>query len=74
MIRYLIEPRDRIFLTGYGFLSFAKDIGKNICKKITKNLNTKYNKRLFDHAKQSTASGATKGAMKLLDKKYYKNS
>ena len=27
---YLVQPRDRIFVKGYGFLSFAKNIGKNI--------------------------------------------
>ena len=30
--RYSFEPRDRIFVTGYGFLSFAKNISKNIGK------------------------------------------
>ena len=29
-IRYSIEPRDRIYVRGYGFLSVAKNIGKNI--------------------------------------------
>ena len=29
---YLIQPRDRIFVKGYGFLSFAQNIGKNISK------------------------------------------
>ena len=24
MTRYLVQPRDRIFVKGYGFLSFAK--------------------------------------------------
>ena len=27
---YSIEPRDRIYVKGYGFLSFAKNIGKNL--------------------------------------------
>ena len=27
--RYSIEPRDEILLKGYGFLYFAKNIGKN---------------------------------------------
>ena len=31
-MRYSIEPRDRIYVKGYGFLSFAKNIGKNISK------------------------------------------
>ena len=30
MARYLVQPRDKIFVKGYGFLPFAK----NICKKI----------------------------------------
>ena len=29
MQRYSVQPRDRIFVKGYGFLSFAKDMGKN---------------------------------------------
>ena len=29
-IRYLLEPRDRIYVKGYGFLSFAKNMGKNL--------------------------------------------
>ena len=31
-MRYSAERRDRIFVKGYGFLSFAKNIGKNIGK------------------------------------------
>ena len=26
---YSTEPRDRIYVKGYGFLSFAKNTGKN---------------------------------------------
>ena len=29
-MRYLIEPRDRIYVKGYGFLSFTKNIGKHL--------------------------------------------
>ena len=32
MTRYSVQPRDRIFVKGYGFLSFAKNMGKNIDK------------------------------------------
>ena len=28
-MRYSIELRDRIYVKGYGFLSFAKNMGKN---------------------------------------------
>ena len=45
-MRYSIEPRDKIYVKGYGFLSFAKDIGKN--------LSNKYGQRIFDTAKKST--------------------
>ena len=42
MARYPVEPRDRIFVTGYGFLSFAKNMGSNIGKNISKTLSGKY--------------------------------
>ena len=32
-MRYSIEPRDRIYGKGYGFLSFAKNMGKNLINK-----------------------------------------
>ena len=32
MTRYSVQPRDRVFVKGYGFLSFAKIMGKNIGK------------------------------------------
>ena len=52
-MRYLVQPRDRIFVKGYGFLFFAKNTGKNIGKNISKNLNGKYSKKPLDQAKQS---------------------
>ena len=53
MIRYLVKPRDRIFVKGYGFLSFAKNMGKNIGKNMSKTLGGKYTQKLLDHTKQS---------------------
>ena len=36
-MRYSIEPRDRIYAKGYGFLSFAKNVGKEkLYKRISK--------------------------------------
>ena len=32
MTRYSVQPRDQIFVKGYGYLSFAKNMGKNIDK------------------------------------------
>ena len=45
-MRYLIEPRDRIYVKGYGFLSFAKNMSKT--------LSNKYDQKLLDSAKKST--------------------
>ena len=41
MMRYYVQPRDRIVVKGYGFLSFDKNIGKNIGKNISKSLSDK---------------------------------
>ena len=53
MTGYSVQPRDRIFVKSYGFLSFAKNIGKNISKNISnknlasKNLSGKYSQNLL---------------------------
>ena len=39
-MRYLVEPRDRRYVKGYGVLSFAKNIGKNISSKYSQKLLT----------------------------------
>ena len=40
-----IEPKEKRYVKGYGFLSFAKNIGRN--------LNNKYGQKLVDSAKKS---------------------
>ena len=35
MRRYLVQPRDQIFVKGYRFLSFGKNMGKNIGKNVS---------------------------------------
>ena len=45
-MRYSIEPRDKIYVKGYGFLSFAKNIGTD--------LSNKYGQKILDTAKKST--------------------
>ena len=47
---YPVQPRDRIFVKGYGFLSFAKNMGKNIGKNISKVLSAEYSQKILDHA------------------------
>ena len=42
-----------MFVKGYGFLSFAKNMGKNISKKKSKISNCKYSQKILDHAKQA---------------------
>ena len=44
-IRYSLEPRDKIYVKGYGFMSFAKNIRK-------KNLSNKYSQKIIDTAKK----------------------
>ena len=46
-MRYSVQPRDPIFVK----ISFAKNMGKNIDKKVRKNLGGKYSQILLDHAK-----------------------
>ena len=45
-MRYSVEPRDRICVKGYGLLSFAKNMGKN--------LSNKHGQKIIDSAKKST--------------------
>ena len=37
-MRYSFEPRDRRYVKAYGFLFFAKNIGKNISSKYSQKL------------------------------------
>ena len=55
MICYLVQPKDRIFVKCYEFLSFVKNMSKHFGKKISNNLSDKYNQKRFDHAKISAA-------------------
>ena len=45
-MRYSIERTDRIYVKGYGFLTFAKNIDKTV--------STKYSQNLLENAKNST--------------------
>ena len=47
-VRYSIEARNRRYVKGYGFLSFAKSISKNIGK----NISNKYSQKLVNSAKR----------------------
>ena len=51
MTRCSIKPRDQIYVKGYGFLSSAKNLSKNIATNIIKNVSGKYSQKLADHTK-----------------------
>ena len=51
-MRYSTEPRERRCVKGYGFLSFARNLGTHATK-VAKNLNNKYGQKPADSAKKS---------------------
>ena len=67
MVRYSVQPRDSIFVKGYGFLSFAKNMGK-IDKNITKSLSDKHSQKLLDHAKQSATDAFKTASQRAIQK------
>ena len=58
--RYSVELRDRLYVKGYGFLSFAKNIGKN--------LSNKYGQKIIDTAKKSTTDAIKTASEKTIQK------
>ena len=59
-MRYSIGARDKIYVKGYGFLSFAKNMGKN--------LSNKYRQKLLDSAKKSTADAIKTSSKRAIQK------
>ena len=55
-MRYSIEPIERRYVKGYGFLSFARNLGTHATK-VAKNLKNKYGLKLADSAKKSATDG-----------------
>ena len=53
MTHYSVQPRDQIFVKGYGFLSFARNMERNVGKNISQKLSSKCSQKLLDHANQS---------------------
>ena len=37
-MKYLTEPKDKIYVEGYGFFSFAKNMGTNLSSKYEKKI------------------------------------
>ena len=59
-MRYSVERRDRIYVKWYGFLSFAKKMGKS--------LSNKYGQKLFDSAKKSTTDAVKTASKRAIQK------
>ena len=57
---YSIEPRDSIYVNGYGFLSFAKIMGKVLINK--------HGQKLLDSVKKSTADALKKASKRVIQK------
>ena len=57
-MRYSIEPRNRIYVNGYGFLSSAKNMSNN--------LSNKYGQKLLDSAKKSTTDAIEKASKRAI--------
>ena len=59
-MRYSIKPRDRIYVKGYRFLSFAKNMGKS--------LSNKYGQKLLNSAKKSTTDAIKTASKRVIQK------
>ena len=55
-----MNQKNRIYVKGYGFLSFAKNIGKS--------LSNKYGQKLLDSAKKSTTDAIKTGPKRAIQK------
>ena len=74
-MHYSIEPRERRYVKGYGFLSFARKFGNKYGKKLMNtaikrgtNFNSKYVKKLTDTAIKTGKDFATIAGKKIVHK------
>ena len=66
-----ILPKNFVFLRalkGYGFLSFAKNMGRHIDKNISKNLSSTYRQNLIDHTKKSATDAFKTSSKRAIQK------
>ena len=66
-MRYSTEPRDRIYVKGYRFLFFAKNMGRN-ANKVAINRVNKYSQKLLDSAKKSTTDAIKTASKRTIQK------
>ena len=51
-MRYSVEPRERIYVKGHGFLSFAKNVGNKYGQKSNNNNNNNKDVEITPHKKR----------------------
>ena len=66
-MRYSIEPKNKIYVKGYGFLYFAKTMGTHATK-VGKNLSNKYSQKPLDTAKKSTTDAIKTASKRAIQK------
>ena len=66
-MRYSIEPRDRIYVDSYGFLSFPKNMGRH-ANKVAESLSNKYGQKLLDSTKKSTTDAIKTASKRAIQK------
>ena len=66
-MRYSTELKDRIYVKGYGFLSFAKNIATHATK-TAKSMSNNIVKKIFDSAKKSTTDGIKTASKRAIQK------
>ena len=59
-MRYSIEPRDRVYVKEYGFMSSAKNIGKNLINK--------YSQKIIDTLKKSATNATETASQRAIQK------
>ena len=74
-MRYSIEPKEKRYVKGYGFMSFAKNFGNKYGKKLMNtaiktgtNFNSEYCKKLTDTAIKTGKDFATIAGKKIIHK------
>ena len=60
-MRYLIEPRDRVYVKGYGFMSFARS------------MSNKYGKQLVDTVKKAATDAIKPAPKRAIQKNCWSN-
>ena len=59
-MRYSVETSDRLYVTAYGFLSFAKNTGQTF--------SSEYGQKLLDNAKKSTTDAIKTASKRAIQK------